>query len=48
MQIGITCKKISCYMCNSVCRWLVVENSTICRSYVKQSSTILQSYVKQF
>ena len=48
MQIGTTCKKISCYMRNSVCKWLVAENSTICQSYVKQSSAVFQSYVKQF
>ena len=24
---GITCKKIPCYMCDSACRWLVVENA---------------------
>ena len=24
-QTGIICKKISCYMCDSVCRWLIVE-----------------------
>ena len=28
---GITCKKISCYMHNSKCRWLIVENAKIFR-----------------
>ena len=26
IRTGIACKKISCYMCNSACRWLIVEN----------------------
>ena len=32
---GITCKKIPCYMRDSACRWLVVENAKLFRSYVK-------------
>ena len=35
IRAGITCKKISCYMHGSACRWLIVENSKIFRSYVK-------------
>ena len=35
IRTGITCKKISCYMCDSVCRWLIVKNAKIFRSYVK-------------
>ena len=33
--IGITCKKISCYMRNSICSWLIVDNAKILASYVK-------------
>ena len=29
IRTGITCKKI-CYMCDSVCSWLIVENAKIC------------------
>ena len=36
IRTGITCKKICCYMCNSACRWLIVQNAQIFRSYVKQ------------
>ena len=34
---GITWKKIllSLYMCNSACRWLIIENAEIFPSYVK-------------
>ena len=32
---GITYNKISCYMQDSACRWLIVENAKIFRSYVK-------------
>ena len=32
---GITCNKISCYMRDSACWWLIVENTKISRSYVK-------------
>ena len=32
MQTGTTCKKISCYMCDSACRWRIAENT---KSYVK-------------
>ena len=32
---GITCKKISCYLHDSVCRWLVPKNAKILHSYVK-------------
>ena len=35
MRTGITCKKIPCYMRDSACRWLIVENAKIFRSYVK-------------
>ena len=35
MRAGITCKKIPCYMRDSACRWLIVENAKIFRSYVK-------------
>ena len=31
----ITYKKIRCYMRDSACRWLIVENCKIFRSYVK-------------
>ena len=32
---GITYNKISCYMQDSACRWLIVESAKIFRSYVK-------------
>ena len=32
---GITYKKISCYMRDSACRWVIVENAKIYQSYVK-------------
>ena len=32
----IKCKKISCCMRDSACRWLIVENDKIFRSYVKK------------
>ena len=35
LQTGIACKKISCYMRDPACRWLIVENAEIFRSYVK-------------
>ena len=35
IQTGITCKKTSCYMRNSVCNWLIVKNTKIFQSYVK-------------
>ena len=35
IPIGITFKKIPCYMRNSARRWLIVENAKIFRSYVK-------------
>ena len=35
IRTGITCKKISSYMRDSTCRWLIVENAKIFRSYVK-------------
>ena len=35
MRTGITCKKIPCYMRDSVCRWFIVENAKIYRSYIK-------------
>ena len=31
----LLCKKIPCYMRDSACRWLIVENAKIFRSYVK-------------
>ena len=31
----ITCKKISCDMHDSACRWLIVQNVKIFRNYVK-------------
>ena len=34
-QTGVICNKISCYMRDSACRWLIVENAKIFRSYVK-------------
>ena len=30
-----TCKKISCYMCDPVCKWRFLQNAKICCSYVK-------------
>ena len=35
LVIGITCNKISCYMRDSACRWLIIENAKIFGSYVK-------------
>ena len=35
IRTGITCNKTSCYMGESACRWLVVENAKIFQSYVK-------------
>ena len=35
IRTGTTCKKIPCYMRDSACRWLIVENAKIFRSYVK-------------
>ena len=35
IRTGIICKKIPCYMRDSVCRWFIVENAKIFRSYVK-------------
>ena len=35
IRTGITCKKITCYMRDSACRWLIVENAKIFQSYVK-------------
>ena len=35
IRTGITCKKIPCYMRDSACRWLIVQNAKIFRSYVK-------------
>ena len=35
IQTRITCKNIFCYMYDSACRWLFVENAKIFRSYVK-------------
>ena len=36
IKAGIACKKISCYMHDWACRWLIVENGKIFGSYVKQ------------
>ena len=38
IRTGITCKKISCYMRNSACRWLIVVNAKIFGSYVEHFS----------
>ena len=35
MKLGITCNKISCYIRDSACRWLIVETVKIFQSYVK-------------
>ena len=35
IQTIITCKKIPCYMRDSACRWLIVENAKIFRSHVE-------------
>ena len=35
MQTGITCKKIGCYMRDSTCTRLIVEDAKIFRSYDK-------------
>ena len=35
IRAGITCKKISCYMRDSACKWLILENAQIFRSYAK-------------
>ena len=35
IRTGIICNKISCYMRQSPCRWLIAENPKIFRSYVK-------------
>ena len=35
IQTEITCKKISCSMHDSVCRWIIVENAKIFRCYAK-------------
>ena len=32
-QTRITCKKISCYMFDSVCKWFIVENVKTFQSY---------------
>ena len=29
IRTGITCKKISCYMRNSACRWFIVKKAKI-------------------
>ena len=34
IRTGIPCKKISCYMHDSACRWLIVENAKIFQRYV--------------
>ena len=35
IRTGITCKKIPCYMRDSGCRWLIIENAKIFLIYVK-------------
>ena len=35
MRTGIICKKISCYMHDSACRWLIIENTSIFQRSVK-------------
>ena len=35
IRAGITYKKTACYMRNSACRWLIVENVKIFRSYIE-------------
>ena len=35
IRTGITCKKISCYMRDSACRWFIVKKAKIFWSYVK-------------
>ena len=35
IRTWITCKKIPCYIRDSACRWLIVENTKIFQSYVK-------------
>ena len=35
MNRNNTCKKIPCYMRDSACRWLIVENFKVCWRYVK-------------
>ena len=37
IRTGITRKKICCYMRDSACRWLIVENAKIFRGHVKHS-----------
>ena len=35
IRTGITCKKVPCYMRDSACRWLIVNNVKIFKSFVK-------------
>ena len=35
IHTGITCKKISCYLHGSACRWLIFENAKTFQSCVK-------------
>ena len=35
IRMGITCNKISCYMHDSACSWLIIENAKIFQRYVK-------------
>ena len=44
-QTGITCNKISCYMRDSACRWLIVENTKIFQSYAKHFKIFLQQII---
>ena len=34
IRTGTTCKKTRCYMRDSSCRWLIVENAKIFRNYI--------------
>ena len=44
IQRGITSKKIPCYILDSACRWLIVENARTFQSYVERFEF---SHVKQ-
>ena len=35
IQTGITCQKISCYMHDVACRWLIAERVKVFRNCVK-------------
>ena len=42
IQTGIACKKISRYMRNSACRWLIVENAEIFLKYFEVMLNVLE------